>query len=152
MQNIYKDAGVVDLPKKLEIPKISDDELKKLYEKLKPIVTINDVKYLLREFSFEELSDISYIWERYEDKRDKVDEKNLEVIDDFLCLHKYGYHGLFKPSIKEVLAQMPQSIIEKANTFEIIEQPENADDLNKYVDVVNAGYHLSKVRAYNLHK
>ena len=151
MGKLYGEKNII-LPEVLEIPKISDKRLYELYAKLKPVVTIDEIKYLLREFTKSELRGISYIWNADEDKRDIVDPKKLEPIQDFICLHRWGYYGLFKPSIAEVLSQAPEKTIDKANTFEIIEMPETADDLNQYHDVVEKGFHLSKVRSYKLHR
>ena len=152
MGKLYGGSNFVTLPKKLEIPEIDDNRLKELYRLLKPIVTIDEMKYLLREFTLQELRNQSYIWNRAEDKRDVVDPSKLETVDDFLCLHTWGYYGLFKPSIAEVLSQAPENVIEQANTFEIIESPETREDIFKYKEVIDNGFHLSKVRAYKLHK
>lgn len=152
MEKLYGDNNFVTLPKKFEIPEIDDKRLKELYQLLKPIVTIDEMKYLLREFTLQELRNQSYIWNRHEDKRDIVDSSRLETVDDFLCLHTFGYYGLFKPSIAEVLSQAPESVIEQANTFEIIESPETREDVFKYKEVIDNGFHLSKVRAYKMHK
>lgn len=152
MEKLYGGSNFITLPKKLEIPEIDDNRLKELYQLLKPIVTIDEMKYLLREFTLQELRNQSYIWNRHEDKRDVVDPSRLETVDDFLCLHTWGYYGLFKPSIAEVLSQAPESVIEQANTFEIIESPETREDVFKYKEVIDNGFHLSKVRAYKMHK
>ena len=152
MEKLYGGNNFITLPKKLEIPEIDDKRLKELYQLLKPIVTIDEMKYLLREFTLQELRNQSYIWNRHEDKRDIIDSNKLETVDDFLCLHTWGYYGLFKPSIAEVLSQAPESVIEQANTFEIIESPETREDVFKYKEVIDNGFHLSKVRAYKMHK
>lgn len=152
MEKLYGGSNFITLPKKLEISEIDDNRLKELYQLLKPIVTIDEIKYLLREFTLQELRNQSYIWNRHEDKRDVVDPSRLETVDDFLCLHTWGYYGLFKPSIAEVLSQAPESVIEQANTFEIIESPETREDVFKYKEVIDNGFHLSKVRAYKMHK
>ncbi len=152
MEKLYGGSNFITLPKKLEIPEINDKRLKELYQLLKPIVTIDEMKYLLREFTLQELRNQSYIWNRHEDKRDVIDPNKLETVDDFLCLHTWGYYGLFKPSIAEVLSQAPESVIEQANTFEIIESPETREDVFKYKEVIDNGFHLSKVRAYKMHK
>lgn len=152
MEKLYGGSDFITLPKKLEIPEINDKRLKELYQLLKPIVTIDEMKYLLREFTLQELRNQSYIWNRHEDKRDVIDPNKLETVDDFLCLHTWGYYGLFKPSIAEVLSQAPESVIEQANTFEIIESPETREDVFKYKEVIDNGFHLSKVRAYKMHK
>ena len=152
MEKLYGGSNFITLPKKLEISEIDDKRLKELYKLLKPIVTIDEMKYLLREFTLQELRNQSYIWNRHEDKRDVVVPNKLETVDDFLCLHTWGYYGLFKPSIAEVLSQAPESVIEQANTFEIIESPKTREDVFKYKEVIDNGFHLSKVRAYKMHK
>ncbi len=152
MEKLYGSNNFVTLPKKLEIPEIDDKRLKELYQLLKPIVTIDEMKYLLKEFTLQELRNQSYIWNRHEDKRDVVDLSKLETVDDFLCLHTWGYYGVFKPSIAEVLSQAPENVIEQANIFEIIESPETREDVFKYKEVINNGFHLSKVRSYKMHK
>lgn len=152
MEKLYGSSNFVTLPKKLEIPEIDDKRLKELYQLLKPIVTIDEMKYLLREFTLQELRNQSYIWNRHEDKRNVVDLSKLETVDDFLCLHTWWYYGFFKPSIAEVLSQAPENVIEQANIFEIIESPETREDVFKYKEVIDNGFHLSKIRAYKMHK
>lgn len=151
MEKIYGEKGII-LPEILEIPEIDDKTLAGFYRLLKPIVTIDEVKYLLKEFSLEQLRNISYIWKSDEDKRDVVDLNKLEPVEDFLCLHTWGYYGLFKPSIAEILAQVPEKTICEANVFEIIEKPETREDVFRYPEVINNGFHLSKVRSYKLHR
>ena len=63
-----------------------------------------------------------------------------------------GLLWFFKPSIAEVLSQAPKNVIAEANTFEIIESPETREDVFKYKEVIDYGFHLSKVRAYKMHK
>ena len=149
MKEIYGDKGII-LPEKLVMPKVDDKKLAELYKTLKPIVTIDEVKYFLKEFTFEELRNQSYIWNRHEDIRDVVDPNRLETVEDFLCLHEYGYYGLFKPSIAEVLSQVPEKTIEEANAFEIIELPKTRRDIFKYPEVIDNGFHLSRVRSYKI--
>lgn len=35
-------------------------------------------------------------------------------------LHGYGYYGLFKPSVGEIIRQIPKDLLEKVVAFEII--------------------------------
>ena len=62
----------------VSIPDISDEELLRRYQKIKPIVEVECVKYFLREFSKEELKNQSYINEV---------EKNIVKNDYFLDFH-----------------------------------------------------------------
>lgn len=96
----------------VSIPEITEEELKVRYKRIKPIVEIEGKKYLLREYTQEELREKSYIWDLEHDKRGEVNiDEYVPLVDyDFECIHKYGYYGFFKPSIAEVLAQIPQDL------------------------------------------
>ena len=141
---------------KVTIPEITADELKRRYKQIKPVITVNGKLYYLREFTFEELSGTSYIWSSEKDVREDGDK--LQPFDinyrpsDFSCLHRYGYYGLFKPSIAEVLAQIKEDeLFSFIRAFEIIDFPKTAEDF--YKDdltriMFENGYHVSTVRLY----
>ena len=76
MERIYGEKGII-LPEKLVIPEIDDRRLAELYRMLKPIVTIDEMKYLLKEFTLEQLRKQTYICNRHEDKREIVDPSKL---------------------------------------------------------------------------
>lgn len=151
MEKIYGEKGIV-LPENLEIPKIDNQKLLTLYRILKPIVTVEDMKYLLREYTIGELRYRSYIWTIKEDKTEEINPSSLEMVEDFPCLHAYNERGIFKPSVAEILAQIPIESIREADVFEIIEKPETWSDIVRYPEVTGSGYHLSKVRSYKLHR
>lgn len=134
----------------VKIPAISKEELKKRYETIKPIITIENQKYYLREFKENELTSISYIDNIEQDKRGLVDMNDLVALyeKDFECLHKYEYYGLFKPSIAEVLAQIPIEDVKNVNAFEIINKPVTTADMYKNKIVFDNGFHISTVRLY----
>ena len=136
----------------VSIPTISDDELKKRYQHIKPVITVNGKLHYFKEFTDKELRNISYLWDR-EKIGEEVIDGELKVWEghDFNCIHRYGYAGLFKPSIAEVLAQINKWDISGIKAFEIIESPETADDF--YKDgltsiIFEKGFHVSKVRLY----
>ncbi len=137
----------------VSIPKISNEELKERYEQIKPVVTVNGKLHYLREFTWEELTGISYLWNYDKDVREEVREGELKVLEgrDFVCLHRYGYYGLFEPSISEVLSQIKEYDLPFVNAFEIIESPETAEDFHKdsFTSIAfDNGYHVSTVRLY----
>ena len=153
MAKLYDDNKKnIALLNNLEIPKLSDKELLELYKRIKPIVSLGEIKYLLRNYSINEIKRNSYIWSINKDVRESIDNNKLEQVDDFYCLHTWAFYGLFKPTIGEVLSQIPSNLIDKTNTFEIVEYPETIKDIHKYNNIYNSGYHLSKVRTYKLHK
>ena len=137
----------------VSIPTISDEELKKRYEQIKPVITVKGKLHYFRKFTFDELRSISYIWNLGEDVREEVGENKLEVLEDrdFVCLHDYGYPGLFKPSIAEVLSQIKEYDLPFVKAFEIIESPQTANDFYKdsFTSIAfDNGYHVSTVRLY----
>ncbi len=137
----------------VSIPTISDEELKRRYEQIKPVITVNGKLYYFREFTFDELRSISYLWKYDEDVRDEVGKDELEVLEgrDFFCLHDYGYPGFFRPSIAEVLSQIKEDHLPFVKAFEIIESPKTANDFYKdsFTSIAfDNGYHVSTVRLY----
>ena len=88
----------------------------------------------------------SYTWDPKFDESRKVPE--LKPLGDITTFHGYGYYGMFKPSIAEVLAQIPDVLVQRVVAFEIIGQPESAADLNAHPDAVNDGYHVATTRLY----
>lgn len=137
----------------VSIPKISNAEIQKRYKLIKPVITVNGKLHYFREFSPKELSSYSYLWNISEDVRKEVGENELEILEgrDFICLHTYGYHGFFKPSIAEVLSQIKEHDIPLIKAFEIIESPQTSADFYKdsFTSIAfNQGYHVSTVRLY----
>ena len=135
---------------KVSIPDISKFELLDRYERIKPIVEIGGKKYFLRDFRAKELINHSYLANVDEDKGELVDmSKFVALMDrDFECIHNFSYPALFKPTIAEVLAQIPQRDLKYAVAFEIIERPNAVEDFLKNRIVFENGFHISKVRLY----
>lgn len=134
----------------VSIPEITDEKLRERYKHIKPIVDIDGKKYLLRVYTEEQLRNMSYLWNMQTDKRKEIDINEYIALEeyDFECLHKYGYYMFFKPSIAEVLAQIPSDLSEIVDLFEIIDEPKTAEDFCKNKIVFDNGYHISKVRLY----
>lgn len=164
MEKIYGNNGFTIIPnKKIEIPEISDQRLNALYSSLKPIVTIQEKKYVLEKLSLYELRYLKFTWYPKGEGSQLVyvDSNCLETVDDFICFAPWSvYHNIceqskpcwFNISVAQVLSQVPENILGKANAFEIIEYPEEIEDFVKYDNVAYKGYQLSKVRAYKTHK
>ena len=53
----------------MSIPQISDEEVMKRYEQIKPVITVNGKLYHFREFSLEEIRNNGYLWNRAKDIR-----------------------------------------------------------------------------------
>ena len=137
--------------KQLSIPQITDEELMRRYLKIKPIAEVGDGKYWLKDYSIDEMRNTSYFWSLFPDKREPVGEKlYYHDYHEFECLHSFGFHGFFKPSVAEVLAQIPEDCLKHftIDAFEIIGKPTGSDDLNKYREALEQGFHVSVVRLY----
>lgn len=126
------------------IPEISNEEMKKRYEHIKPVVTVGGKLYHLREFTLEELSRTSYYFSCYscgskELITEEVGKDKLEVWDgkDFRCLHTPGGGNLFKPTTGEVLSQLKEEDLPSIAAFEILG-----------LTGVDGRYHVSIVRLY----
>jgi hypothetical protein len=138
---------------KVSIPEMPVKELILMYAHTKPVITIDGKLHYFRDFTLEELSGISYLWDKEKNVGAQVGENELVVWEDhdFACLHRYGHPALFKPSICEVLSQIRKEDANYVKAFEIIEHPETAEDF--YKDPLTAiifeqGFHVSTVRLY----
>lgn len=124
--------------------RISDEKLENFYKKIKPIISIEAEKYLLKEFTLEQLHDKSFKWDDEKNKSIMIDQTKLEIIYDFLCLHVHKDSA----SLIEIISQIPDNITTIANSFEIIETPEKREHLL----IHSRGLHLSKIRTYRINR
>src|SRR3989344_7243752 len=95
-----------------EILKISDEKLNELYAKIKPVINQEGKLYYIKDVN---LRNTAYTWEPII----KEEAKGLKKLRKIYTYHEYGFHGFFKPSIAEVLAQLPKRSLEKIAAFEI---------------------------------
>ena len=132
------------MERKFEIPQMSNEKIAHWYETINPIVKHNTY---LRELSADELTGTAYTWlNEPSDYADKVDFSKLSVLEDRKMLHGCGYYGFFKPSVGEVIRQIPKEYLEKVVAFEIID---GAIAMNSTFNAeLNAGFHVSIVRLY----
>ena len=154
----------------IRIPQITDRELKTLYARIKPVVRgsqLDDGE--LAEFigrwteenkagrsetaALKKAAPKSLFWIK------EVDPENiaftwepkaagvasgLKKIGSIITYHTYGYYGCFKPSIKEVLAQIPKELLAKVCAFETVMY---SDDINGLL-TPDQEYHKGKTTLY----
>lgn len=141
-----------DVEKRVWIPKVPKRRIQKLAERIKPVVRFakgeeglfrspKGFPYHIKQV---DLFDVSYTW-NVEPTNRVVDLKPLCEIRTY---HGYGHYSLFKPSIAEVLAQIPAEHLDRVVAFEIVVAPETADDLNREGEACDAGYHVATTRLY----
>ena len=122
---------------------ISNEKLKSLLASIRPVLDFPDEgKCFVKPVDPRR---VSYIWDPTSDGS----AKDLKPICDIETYHEFGYYGLFKPSIAEVLAQIPEDKLDQVVAFEIVEQPRTAEDLNRQMNAIHAGFHKATTRLYS---
>lgn len=131
----------VDAPVALAIPEIGDFRLRKLGRIIKPLVRSDGELYHIEPVDYRS---IAFAW----DPKLTEQAQGLNEVATIPTLHTYGYYGLFKPTVAEVLAQIPREIQNQVEAFEVL-GPRDRGDLSKQWDVVNAGFHLAATVLYS---
>ncbi len=101
------------------IPEMSSERVDELLRCIRPFV--RSQRGVLHNFNVEGHDPVgqSFTWYRYARLGDAVDMSTLEVLQEIRTYHTTGYATLFKPSIQEVLAQIPTELLERVVGFEI---------------------------------
>lgn len=124
---------------KVTIPEMSNEEIIKWYKTIKPIVRKNKIPYFLCELKDEDVPNTHFTWiDSTQKYGKKVDLSQMSIVAEMLMYHKYLDYMTFKPTIGEVISQIPKGIHENVDAFEII------DCLNEVKD----GHHISLVYLY----
>ncbi len=129
-----------------DIPNVPTAELHRRFKRIKPLI-VRDGKL----HTFDVHSDIvgrSYTWDPKNPVEDTVERT---VIGEITTYHGYGYYGMFKPSVGEVLAQIPSNLLKKVTAFAIVKQPEERSDMfdgGEAYRALNMGYHMATTRLF----
>ena len=134
---------VKNVSKVNRIPDISDERLIELYHRIRPIArNYLGTKCWLKEFDLKQLRGTSIIGD---DSllTTPVIETGVELreIGSFRCLHTWTAPAMLHPTIAEVLAQIPESLVESTATFEII-TPQSMNN------IFDGDYHVTTVVLY----
>ena len=134
----------------VSIPEITDEELLKRYENIKPVKIVDGRLYYFPKFSLEELKNLPYLSQNVSTMV-PVGALNPWQNHNFTCFHKWNSGLFFRPKICEVLSQIPEESLEFAKAFEIVKVPQS---VYRFCDqeLVNwafeHGYHISFVILY----
>lgn len=126
------------------IPTISDQRLKQLAKKIRPVV--KNSKGVLHFIKPVDLKTVAFTWSPNFDE----EARSLAPLKTIRTFHGYGYYGMFKPSIAEVLAQIPADLEDQVVAFET-HGPETADDFYKDEETKKAfdeGFHTADTTLY----
>jgi len=136
LKNSYTEINEEDYePVKREpgIPQISDMKLEDLYKRIKPVVRHEGNLHYIKDV---DLRRVAFTW----DPKLTTKAENLERICDITTYHRYGYYGLFKPSIAEVIAQIPEKCLDRTVAFE------TSTDLD--IENIVGEYHVTTTTLY----
>ncbi len=141
-----------EISKRVYIPDVPEDRIRELGERIKPVMMFarrgqrlsRSGRGFLYYLEPVDLFGIAYTW----DPKPTTRATGLRTLTDITTYHSWGHYSLFKPSIAEVLAVIPEQFLDKVVAFEIIEQPETAADFNRDIEAFNAGYHVATTRLY----
>ncbi len=126
----------------ISIPKISAEKISEL-SYIKPVKIEQGVLFYLAHC---DPVDSSFPWMKTTKRA-----RGLVEIARTETLHKYGYHGFFKPSVSEVYAQITKSVskelLKRAVAFQTI-GPNTVDDINKSPKEFNSGFHVAETILY----
>lgn len=134
------------------IPDVPEVQIRGLADRIKPVIRftrhakrwIQSAEGQLYYIKPVDPFHTSFIW----DPQPTASAKGLMPLCDIRTYHTYGYHGLFKPSIAEVLAQIPVEYLNKVVAFEIVNKPQTVADLDRERVALDAGYHVATTRLY----
>jgi len=121
---------------------LSNNELAGLMRKIRPVVRDENGRcFYIKPVDPRE---IAFTWDPVLAGR----ASGITRTETIYTLHRFGYHGLFKPSIAEVLSMVPQNLLDKVVAFETT-GPSDMSDLKRQWVAVEAGYHVAVTHLYS---
>ena len=132
---------------------MSFSDIKILYQTIKPIIRDKcSYPYFLRQLSDIELINSSYTWlNEPNDYYKEVNFYQLSFLSDIKVLMPYDDHPrLFKPTVGEIISQIPENFRKNTVAFEIIVCPMVEKDIYLYSKEFESGFHVCTVRLYQL--
>ena len=131
------------MKRKYFIKELSTNKLLELSKSIKPIVHGQYLRNLnSRELFMTSFTDL----DDPEDFAKDVDYSKLSVLEDRKMLHTWNFPSSFKPTVSEVLSQIPEELLSKVIAFEILEGALGMK--GAFIEEFKEGYHVSIVRLY----
>ena len=122
---------------------MSEARIRELAERIKPVMEFREEgrSYIKPVDIFAE----SFTW----DPEPAIKAPGLKPFCDITTYHSYGYIGYFKPSVAQVILQIPQEHLDKVIAFEIVKVPDEfPDEPSPEYEALDAGYHTATTRLY----
>ena len=121
-----------------EVPQITDERLAELAERIKPLIRHRDLLFTIAPVDPSRQTFII-------DPVLLEVAMGLEAIAEIRTYHTFQHPLIFRPSVAEVLAMIPDEFIDEVKFFEIVEPPKN---LNMEKEALDMGYHVARTRLY----
>ena len=120
---------------------INDEMLGELYHKLRPVVTVNGAKYILKKYTLEQIKKQAYLTNKNIDKDIYLDNSEISIVESFDFVKEYENPLSFSPTISDVLIEIPKLYLDKIDAFEITGIPK-----------ISGKNHVAKVLIYKINK
>ncbi len=120
------------------MPEVDDERLAALAERIKPLIRVSNGK--LFHIEPVDLRRMAYTWS----PKVTVEAEPLEAIATVDTLHSYGAPVFFKPSVAEVIAQIPEEVVDTIAGFSL----EGPLDMGRENAALQAGYHVARTTLY----
>lgn len=131
------------LERHYSIPEVSRRHVEHVLGWIRPVVSFEGEKRYIRKCG---PFDVAYTWAAK--PRWFSASPGLTEVARIRTLHRYGYHGFFKPSLAEVVAQIPADLVHEIDAFEIVAWPQTVTELNQELYALNRGYHVATTALY----
>jgi hypothetical protein len=139
-------------PEQISIPKLPKKRVQELAKRIRPVMRFTHSKKA-RRLTLDEkgayyylkpvdLFGTAFTWPGV--PKADVRAPRLQKLQTVTTYHPWAYYGFFKPTIAEVIAQIPEDILDQVIAFEL-EPPENP--LEPW-DIVQHGNHVAQTTFY----
>lgn len=140
--SVLDKPAMLQMPVPFGIPAISNALLGELVQKIKPVVQKGDSLFYIVDV---DPRNIAFTWE----PTFRGLATGLTPVTTIYTLHEYGAPAFFKPSIAEVLAQIPAGYIDSVTAFETVPNRDTIDSWSQSDrDAMNWGYHIASTTLY----
>lgn len=132
---------------KYDHPPITDEEVLSLMKDITVLSVDSHGIYRVLDIKGAHPSRQSFLWNATEgDPWVQPSDVELLTPEPLQMYHSYGAPSLFKPSLTEVIAQIPANLRREVRAFCL--QPIDVHTMNR--DALNAGYHTSFVTLFGV--
>lgn len=122
------------------IPKISKAEIARRRQQIRPVLRKGKKPFYVK-------GGAGFTWNEKELQEEAI---GLRAVRTIRTLHTWGHYSVFAPSFDEILAQIPEDLLEIVAAAEITWSPSTADDLNREKEALNAGFHVAETTLYKI--